>query len=52
LFSEIEASLKMGFPNTDFSISATPIVHIGINLHTKIKKGVIGMSLHEDLTEN
>ena len=52
LFNEIEASLKKEFSQIDFYITATPIVHIAINLHDKIKKRVIGMSLHEDKTEN
>lgn len=51
-FSEIEASLKKEFSQIDFYIIATPIVHIAINLHDKIKKRVIGMGLHEDKTEN
>lgn len=52
LFSEIEASLKKDFFQIDFYMIATPIVHIAINLHDKIKKRVIGMNLHDDKTEN
>lgn len=52
LFSEIEASLKKEFPQTYFYIGATPIAHIAINLHDKIKKRVIGLNLIEKETEN
>jgi len=47
LFNEIELSLKKEFPQTDFYICATPIVHMAINLHNKIKEGVIGIKLME-----
>lgn len=47
LFSEIEASLRNEFPETDFYICATPIVHMVINLHNKIKQRVIGLKLIE-----
>ncbi len=52
LFSKIEESLKNEFPQTDFYIVATPIVHIAINLHDKIKKRVIGFSLIDIETED
>ncbi len=48
LFNEIEASLKKEFPQTEFYICATPIVHMAINLHDKIKERVIGIKLMED----
>lgn len=48
LFSEIEASLRGEFPETDFYICATPIVHMVINLHDKIKQRVIGLKLIEE----
>ena len=48
LFNEIEASLKKEFSQIDFYIIATPIVHIAINLHDKIKKKVIGMNKTEN----
>ena len=47
LFSEIEASLKKEFPQTDFYICATPIVHMAINLHNKIKERVFGIKMME-----
>lgn len=47
LFNEIEASLKKEFPQTDFYICATPIAHMAINLHNKIKERVIGIKLIE-----
>lgn len=43
LFHKIEATLKQEFPQTDFSICATPLVHIAFSLHDKIKKRVIGI---------
>jgi len=52
LFSEIEASLKKEFPQTDFYICATPVVHMAINLHDKIKKRVIGLHLTGNETEH
>ncbi len=51
-FSEIEASLKKEFPQTDFYICATPVVHMAINLHDKIKKRVIGLHLTGNETEH
>ena len=45
LFNEIEASLKKEFPQPDFYICATPIVHMAITLHNKIKERVIGIKL-------
>ena len=48
LFNEIEESLKKEFPQTDFYICATPIVHMAINLHNKIKERVIGIKLMEN----
>lgn len=45
LFNEIEISLKKEFPQTDFYICATPVVHMAINLHDKIKKRVVGLHL-------
>lgn len=47
LFNEIEESLKKEFPQTDFYICATPIVHMAINLHNKIKERVIGIKMLE-----
>lgn len=52
LFSEIEASLKKEFPQTDFYICATPIVLMAINFHNKIKKRVVGSNLIGKETEN
>ena len=52
LFSKIEESLQKEFPQTDFYICATPIVHMAINLHDKIKKRVIGSDTIDGLTEN
>lgn len=48
LFNEIELSLKKEFPQTDFYVCATPIVHMAINLHDKIKERVIGIKLMEN----
>ena len=48
LFNEIEESLKKEFPQTDFYICATPIVHMAIKLHDKIKQEVIGIKLMEN----
>jgi len=45
LFNEIEESLKKEFPQTNFYICATPVVHMAINLHDKIKKRVVGLHL-------
>ena len=52
LFNEIEESLKKEFPQTDFYICATPIVHMAINLHNKIKERVIGIKLMENELNN
>ena len=52
LFNEIEASLKKEFPLTDFYICATPIVHMAINLHDKIRKRVIGAALIKEEIED
>ncbi len=52
LFNEIEESLKKEFPQTDFYICATPIVHMAINLHNKIKERVIGIKLMEKETND
>lgn len=51
LFSEIEASLKEDFPEISFSICATPIVHMAIHLHDKIRQRVKGKKLIDDETE-
>lgn len=51
LFNEIEESLKKEFPQTEFYICATPIVHMAINLHDKIRKRVIGATLSKEETE-
>lgn len=51
LFNEIEESLKKEFPQTDFYICATPIVHMAINLHDKIRERVIGATLNKEETE-
>jgi hypothetical protein len=52
LFNEIEANLKKEFPKTDFYICATPIVHIAMNLHDKIRKRVIGANLIKEEAED
>ena len=52
LFSEIEARLKKEFIQIDFYMIATPIVHMAINLHDKIKKRVIGLNLIDEQTEH
>ncbi len=52
LFNEIEASLKKEFPQTDFYICATPVVHMAINLYDKIKKRVIGINSMEEEPEH
>ncbi len=52
LFNEIEGSLKKEFPQTDFSICATPLVHIAFNLHDKISKKVIGTSMVKEESED
>ncbi|MBK6380663.1 MAG: hypothetical protein IPI88_14260 [Chitinophagaceae bacterium] len=51
LFNEIEESLKNEFPKTEFYICATPIVHMAINLHDKIRERVIGANLNKEKTE-
>ncbi len=43
LFSEIEATLKRDFPQINFSICATPIVHMAISLHDKIRQRINGL---------
>jgi hypothetical protein len=50
LFNEIEESLKKEFPQTDFYICATPIVHMAVNLHDKIRERVIGANLIKEET--
>ena len=52
LFGEIEECLKKEFPGMDFYICATPIVHMAIALHHKIKNRVTGLSLTEEETED
>ena len=52
LFNEIDESLKKEFPQTDFYICATPIVHMAINLHDKIRERVIGANLIKEKTED
>ncbi|MFM9909096.1 MAG: hypothetical protein ACKVOW_07100 [Chitinophagaceae bacterium] len=52
LFNEIEVSLKKEFPQTDFYICATPVVHMAINLHDKIRKRVIGANLIKEEAED
>ncbi len=52
LLNEIEESLKKEFPQTDFHICATPVVHMAINLYDKIRKRVIGVSLIKEETED
>lgn len=52
LFDEIEESLKKEFPDMDFYICATPIVHMAINLHHKIKNRVTGLSLTNEEPED
>ena len=48
LFSDIEAGLQKEFPKTNFSICATPIVHLAIHLHEKIRAGVRGPNVCDD----
>lgn len=52
LFNEIEASLKKEFPQINFSICATPIVHMAIHLHDKIRQKVNGTNLIDNETES
>ncbi len=52
LFNEIEESLNKEFPKTDFYICATPIVHMAINLHDKIRNRVIGANLIKEEAED
>ncbi len=51
LFNEIEESLKKEFPQTEFYICATPIVHMAVNLHDKIRERVIGANISKEETE-
>lgn len=51
LFNEIEESLKKEFPQIEFNICATPIVHMAVNLHNKVKERVIGPNLIKEATE-
>ena len=51
LFNKIEASLKEEFPDINFSVCATPIVHMAIHLHDKIKQRVNGTNAIDDETE-
>lgn len=50
LFNEIEASLKKEFPQISFSICATPIVHMAVHLHDKIRQRVKGTNLIDNET--
>ena len=52
LYSSIEASLKKEFPQTDFYMCATPIVHMAVNLHDKIKNRVIKIHEPDEEAEN
>lgn len=52
LFNEIEESLKHEFPKIDFSICATPVVHLAVQLHDKIRQRVIGRNLIDEEKEN
>jgi hypothetical protein len=52
LYSKIEATLKKQFPETDFYMCATPIVHMSINLHEKIKNRVIKIHENDEETED
>ena len=52
LYSSIEASLKKEFPQTDFYMCATPIVHMAVNLHDKIKNRVIKIHEPDEEDEN
>jgi phosphoglycerol transferase MdoB-like AlkP superfamily enzyme len=51
LFTEMEESLKKEFPQTEFYICATPIVHMAINLHNKVRERVIGPNLIKESPE-
>lgn len=51
LFNEIEKCLKKEFPQTEFYICATPIVHMAVNLHNKVRERVIGPTLIKEATE-
>ena len=51
LFNEIEESIKKEFPQTDFYVCTTPIVHMAVNLHDKIRERVIGATLIKEETE-
>lgn len=48
LFNDIEASLQKEFPHTNFSICATPVVHMAIHLHEKIRERVKGTNIVDD----
>lgn len=50
LFTEMEETLKKEFPKTEFNICATPIVHMAVNLHDKVKEKVIGPTLIKEAT--
>ncbi|MEJ7626212.1 MAG: hypothetical protein WKF35_05075 [Ferruginibacter sp.] len=52
LYNEIESRLKKEFPQTDFYLCATPIVHMAINLHDKIKKRVVRSYEIDEDTDN
>lgn len=52
LFNEIEEGLKHEFPTIDFSICATPVVHLAVQLHDKIRQRVNGRNLIDEETEN
>jgi hypothetical protein len=52
LFNEIETGLKNEFPQFNFSICATPIVHMAIHLHDKIKERVNGTNAMDDETDS
>ena len=52
LYSSIEASLKKEFPQTDFYMCATPLVHMAVNLHDKIKNRVIKIHEPDEEDEN
>ncbi len=52
LFNEIEANLKKEFPEINFSICATPIVHMALHLHDKIKQRVKGTNVIDNEIES
>ncbi len=45
LYNDIESTLAKEFPHVSFSICATPIVHISINLHNMIREKVSGIEI-------